>query len=387
MHRLLLVVAFLPACDLLLGVPAAPIDGGGGRGARDPDECNDDDDCDGGEECDDGDCVNLSAGEGEGEPPPPPPVCGEVGCPEILALSSNVSTIGPFDSAVLSAVVTDPDGVADLIGGVLIDPISASTYATFTATGTGTFTISVSWSSLNPVRPIDFDGQASRLVRARFFDQAGHEAFGDVTLTLRCEADDVACAGQCGSERCDGSCLTAEQLSDPANCGACANQCDVGAVCDFDDVNGGFACACPSGNCGPPDPPQPGTRYAGAPEIGVVCGAQTCAASTSCCFDLNSSLSCDDGTGACFFPVASCDGPEDCAANEECCLASLQSVCQPAGQCRSDGNREVCVDDDDCAGTEICCTDGQAAGFGLDGGVCALPEAGQCPDLSQGTPP
>jgi hypothetical protein len=394
MHRLPILFALpltlaplLTACELLLlGQPAAPIDGGGARPDRD--ECDDDDDCNGGEECDDGDCVNIAnegEGEGEGEPEPEPlPVCSDVGCPEILSFSSNLSNLTEFETAVLSAVVTDPDGVADLIGGVLLDPVSDTTYATFSATGSGTFTIAVGWGSLNPVRPIDVDVSASRVVRARFFDQAGHESFADLTLTLRCSDDDVACDGQCGAERCGGACLSREDLRNNDNCGSCGNQCEQNAFCEFDGVEA--TCRCPSNNCGPPPEPTPGTRYtSGAPEDGVVCGDQTC--ETACCLALDQSVSCDVGDGTCFFPVASCDGPEDCLGSEECCVSGFQSVCQPTGQCRTDGNREVCVDDDDCAGSEICCTDNRALNFGLDGGVCAIPDAGQCPDLSQGTPP
>ncbi|MDP2339317.1 MAG: hypothetical protein Q8O67_00035 [Deltaproteobacteria bacterium] len=390
MHRLLLVVtllAFLPGCDLLLGVPPPPLDGGDRD--RDRDECDNDDDCDGGEECDDGDCVDIDVGEGEGEgegepPPPPPPVCGDAACPQILSLSSNVSTIGQFDSATLSAVVTDPDGVADIIGGVLIDPVSDATYATFTATGSGTFTINVSWSFLNPVRPIDFDGSVTRVVRARFFDQAGHEAFDDVSLTLQCTDDVVACDGRCGEDRCGGQCLSAEELGSNENCGSCGNQCDEGAFCNS-EIGAPF-CECPGGNCGPPPDPVPGTRYTGAAEAGVVCGEQTCARDVACCLGLDQSVSCDDGSGACFFPIATCDGPEDCSGTQECCLSGFSSACVSTGQCRTDGNREVCVDDDDCLGTEICCTDDRASGVGLDGGVCAIPEAGQCPDLAAPAP-
>ena len=385
MRRLLLLVLLLPACDLLLP-PAAPLDGA--RPPRDRDECDDDDDCDGGEECDDGDCVDIEptegegeGGEGEGEPPPPPlPVCGAIDCPEILSLSSNLTTLGEFDNATVSAVVTDPDGVADLIGGVLLDPVSDSTYGAFNSTGAGTFTISVSWNSLGPVRTIDFDGSATRVVRARFFDQAGNEAFGDLTFTLRCDEDDGACDGRCGAERCNGTCLSGEDLSSDANCGGCGVSCVAPEECTFVDAINEFGCECPGGEC---TTPEPGTRYSGTAEDGVVCNGDVC---DTCCLGFDQTFGCDDGSGNCLFTIATCDGPEDCAGGEECCESGFQASCVETGVCRANGNREVCVRDSDCIAGELCCTSDQVIAAGLDGGVCSVAEAGQCPAIA-GPPP
>jgi hypothetical protein len=65
------------------------------------------------------------------------------------------------------------------------------------------------------------------------------------------------CANNCpqGTQDCNGSCLTQQQLkNDPQHCGQCGNQCDVNRVCTNGQCRGYFAppgCnACPCPQCG-----------------------------------------------------------------------------------------------------------------------------------------
>ncbi len=374
-----LLVSITSACELLLPAPAEEPPPRGRRGGDD--ECSRNSDCAGGERCDDGECVDIEAGEGEGEgegepPPPPPPACGEVGCPEIISFSSNRSTLSERDTATLSAVVTDPDGVSDLIGGVLLDPSTNTVYGTFTATGAGTFSIDVSWNTLNPVRAIEFSSSTTRVLRGRFFDQGGLEALGDVTLTLRCNtAGDAACDGQCAFERCNGSCQRTSSFTDANNCGGCGVRCSSG-ICQPDN-NDVFSCLGGGGEGEGEGEGEPGVEYTGTRENGVVCGvAGTCA--EDCCLDPFTTTSVCAAAGQCLFLAGSCDGPEDCAGNEECCFGSFSTSCVAAGQCRSTGN-EVCVTRADCAAGELCCASPTALAFGFDAGICQQAVDGACP--------
>jgi hypothetical protein len=349
------------------------------------DECDRNSDCGGGERCDDGECVDIGEGEGEGgegegegEQPPPLPACGAVGCPEILSFTSNRTTITNFNTAVISAVVTDPDGVADLLGGVLFDPSTNGTYGTFIATGAGTFSIDVDWDVLDPVRSIEFTSSATRILRGRFFDQGGLEAFADVTVTLRCDDNtERACDGQCGFERCNGTCQRSTSFSNDDNCGGCGVSCGNG-FCEFNDIGepecfgGGGEGEGEGGN---------GVEYVGTPEDGVKCAAAgTC--SEECCVDIFSQTTLCVAGGECFSGVGgSCDGPEDCDAASECCFSptSFNAACVPAGECREAGNSEICFNSGGCNGDELCCTSPSAALFGLDAGICQVAVDDQCP--------
>lgn len=394
LRALALVLVIVPGCDLLNALNPPPVTGEGGRrpgGGGGGDDCEDDSDCDGGEFCDDGDCVEFGdegegdGAEGEGEPPPPPPpTCDGAGCPEILSLTSNRSTLTEFDSATLSAVVTDPDGVSDVIGGVLLDPVSGDTYGNFASASAGAFQMSVSWNVLNPVSPINFTTSTTRTLRARFFDQAGNDVFGDVVVTLACDDDDSACDGQCGSERCNGSCLTGEDFFSDDNCGGCGNACPVDGFCssDFGGGSGSPQCVCDGIPCGASEgegePPVPNEPYSGTREDGVVCGAAgTCA--EACCIDIfNSTSTCGD-FGTCSFGGADCDGPEDCTGSQECCFSGFATTCVDVGTCRDSSGQEVCVNNNDCAFGELCCTTSTVALFGGDAGVCAAAVDGACP--------
>lgn len=158
--------------------------------------------------------------------------------PQIVSFSSNLQVLTPTGEAVLTAIVTDSDGAADIIGGVLKHS-NGTTYGSFEASGSGVFEFRLDWDKLNAVEPIEFlGGGGSHTVTAEFLDQAAHVATADLELTLRC---DTAAYGAC-----DGACL--DQRIDEANCGSCDNVCSDPAAsgsaqcrdsechynCDFD---------------------------------------------------------------------------------------------------------------------------------------------------------
>jgi hypothetical protein len=143
-------------------------------------ECSRSRDCDDDERCRRGRCVRADTvdpgegeGEGEGEGDPEPDPDG----PQFLQLSTNVTTVRDTTTVVFTALLTDPDGIDDIIGGSLVDPGTGSSYGAFqTSAAEGSYSMSVTWNEINTVAPIDFATTGTRGFRARFFDVAGHVA-------------------------------------------------------------------------------------------------------------------------------------------------------------------------------------------------------------------
>jgi hypothetical protein len=136
--------------------------------------------------------------------------------PRILTISTNTKTIDERSMLVITAVVTDPDGVDDLIGGAL-------TYGAFaTSAAEGAYELRLQWGDIDRVQPIDAPvAGATRAFRARFYDVAGHTADEMVTVTLRCsDADLGVCSGDC-----------TDLATDPDHCGMCNVKIPDGAQC------------------------------------------------------------------------------------------------------------------------------------------------------------
>lgn len=154
------------------------------------------------------------------------------GPPNILRFTANADRLTEGETLRLAAVVTDPDGVRDLIGGVLEAPSGAS-YGPFVRTvDEGAFSLEIAWRDLHRVAPIEFGqgAQQERQLVARFFDQAGGDATSGIVVQLHC--------GEVGA--CDGGCV--DLATTPRYCGACDNACEAPA-----DRCVGGECACPAG--------------------------------------------------------------------------------------------------------------------------------------------
>jgi hypothetical protein len=143
--------------------------------------------------------------------------------PRILTISTNTKTIDERAMLVITAVVTDPDGVDDLIGGALTDVDGGSTYGAFaTSAAEGAYEIRLAWGDIDRVQAIDAPVEgAMRMFRARFYDVAGHTADDMVTVTLRCSDTDLAvCGGDC-----------TDLKTDPDHCGKCNMKIPSGSEC------------------------------------------------------------------------------------------------------------------------------------------------------------
>lgn len=135
--------------------------------------------------------------------------------PVFLSFNTNVSKITEGESLTFTALLTDPDGVEDIIGGSLLSENEMIDYGPFVAAGqAGTYSFSLSWVQINQAAPIGFENADLPLVfRARFFDQGGHKAINDAEVVLYCDGGS-ACNGVCTDLGVDG-----------ANCGTCDHTC------------------------------------------------------------------------------------------------------------------------------------------------------------------
>ena len=146
--------------------------------------------------------------------------------PVFLTLSANVTQITEGESVTFTAILTDPDGVDDIVGGSLLDANGAVDFGPFVAAGQeGTYSITLSWAQIHQAAPIHFENMAeSRTFSARFFDQAANSTTKTIGLSLQCP----------GGSACDGTCT--DLASDVMNCGSCEHTCSQ---------------TCVAGSCGP----------------------------------------------------------------------------------------------------------------------------------------
>lgn len=132
--------------------------------------------------------------------------------PRILSFSTNVAQLTEEETVRFSAVLTDPDGVEDLIGGELRS--GSTTLATFaTSAQEGAYTLALSWDELGQALAFEFDDEQSLEFTGVFFDAAGHETTATTQLRLHCD----------GLNACSGRCLDRTTSAD--HCGACGNAC------------------------------------------------------------------------------------------------------------------------------------------------------------------
>lgn len=224
------------------------------------------------------------------------------GAPVFLSFSANVATLTQDESVTFTATLTDPDGVADIVGGSLYNADESLQFGPFVAAGQpGTYSITLTWGQIHQTETIEFDnGSRPRGFRAVFFDQAGHKATDDAELTLVCA----------GGTACDGICT--DLGLDALNCGQCGNACDAGA--------------CESGMCAPTYSPCTEEEDGAATcaevcqLVGEMCVAQGCGGATVKHFD--TANDCELSLGAAYGQVA-CDEVHDWNINAK----SIQCCC------------------------------------------------------------
>ncbi len=242
-------------------------------------------------QCQAGDCQNGQCVGTEGQPP------------RVLSFDTNVTQITEGQSVIFTVVVTDPDGIDDLIGGSLKDAVNGQTYGAFsTSASEGAYSLTVSWNDIHLIRAINFLAPITRTFNAVFYDQSGNTASDSKGITLACGSDGA----------CDGACT---DLDSPNDCGGC----DI--TCRYDQVCSSRNCRCPSGEAecsGLCRDTSDDDNHCG--QCGHACqNGMHCESSTCQCADGSTNLSSD---------------PDNCGVCENACPDATggQAVCE-SSQC------------------------------------------------------
>jgi hypothetical protein len=217
-----------------------------------------------------GEDAGTTGGADGGAPPPPP----EPGAPVLLAFGTSATEVSEGESVVFSAVVTDPDGIDDVIGGVLRTDAGAILGAFATAENEGAYSLSITWAELDQQQDITFasGGSQVRNFVAEFFDQTGRSVTHAASVTVTCH----------GKGACDAHCIDLQ--NDDLNCGTCGNKCDALHVCGVGNCISASSCVPKQASCD------------------VICQGmgKTC---VDKCFQNNGT-----GFGAKVYPLAACGG-------------------------------------------------------------------------------
>lgn len=132
--------------------------------------------------------------------------------PRVLLFGTDVDELYPNETVTFSAVVTDPDGIGSVIGGVLETPEGDHQYGAFaTSAEEGAYQFSLSWAHIDFVSSIDFADTLSRGFQARFFDADGNSTTISRSVVLDCPARwHQGIAGECRAPDEEGALDLAE---------------------------------------------------------------------------------------------------------------------------------------------------------------------------------
>jgi len=110
--------------------------------------------------------------------------------PKILLFGSDVEVVLPDSHVTFSAIVTDPDGIETLVGGVLETTDGKHQYGVFaTSAEEGAYSLTLSWNQINRVKTINFENELAVEIRARFFDSDGNSTSTVEAIILDCSKE------------------------------------------------------------------------------------------------------------------------------------------------------------------------------------------------------
>lgn len=149
------------------------------------------------------------------------------GGPVFLSSGATVSQLTSGEAVTFTAVLTDPQGIDDLIGGSLKSP-DGLTYGSFqTSAAEGSYSLRLTWDDIHRTKGITFTKDESRPFVAEFFDAAGHRATKTISIRLQCS----------GKGACDGTCVDLSQgrttgtSRNVTDCGVCGHACGANEAC------------------------------------------------------------------------------------------------------------------------------------------------------------
>lgn len=175
------------------------------------------------------------------------------GGPMFLSFGTNITTMTESDTVTFVAVLTDPQGLTNLVGGHLTDPTGQIQFGAFIATNQGSYSLSLTWTQIYQATNFQFVGQGPVHFVAEFFDVQGRNTTKDSTLTLACMASTWGtCGGTCfdfanDNQHC-GGCGTCDSLSSGTTCAQGACGVDVEDTSHTKSCN--TVCAGANGTCG-----------------------------------------------------------------------------------------------------------------------------------------
>lgn len=144
-----------------------------------------------------------------------PPDESTPGGPQIVSLAVNTSRLGPTETLAITAIVTDPDGIEDVIGGELALPNGTTLGPFSTSSQEGAYGAKLTWADVKIAQDLTNQaGEQAVVFVARFFDQATHVASKSVTVVLACDSNQLSL--------CDGACVNLD--TDEDHCGACFHE-------------------------------------------------------------------------------------------------------------------------------------------------------------------
>lgn len=121
--------------------------------------------------------------------------------PRFLAFGANkTKVIGESDRLVITAALTDPDGIDDVVGGTLSRSDTGVLVGAFaTSAAEGAYSMDVDVKTLlgdsEPVRR--FDASVPIALTAEFFDQAGNRTSSSLDVTFECPEGEIYAEGAC----------------------------------------------------------------------------------------------------------------------------------------------------------------------------------------------
>ena len=117
------------------------------------------------------------------------------GGPMVVSFGASAATISMNQSITFTAIVTHPDGLADLAGGSLTTADGRLIYGSFAISGQA-LTLTLSWTQIDQTLGITFSTSETRTFDAVFFDRQGRRASATTDVTLACGGP-PACQGVC----------------------------------------------------------------------------------------------------------------------------------------------------------------------------------------------
>jgi hypothetical protein len=135
----------------------------------------------------------------------PPDPSSSPDAPRVLTLTMSPLVLRPAAPVTIGAIVSDPQGLADVAGGTLgeVDKNVLGVFDAPAGSGSGAFTFALTWEKVNAEGVLEFGPEGlKRTYRATFFDAAGHTTSRDFQVTIECDSYGLEARNGVCDERC-----------------------------------------------------------------------------------------------------------------------------------------------------------------------------------------